>query len=150
MDYQFSERYHFGSGILLTTKRATSVFTRSSGNTIEEKYGLQYLVIPATIKMYTNEIALDTKIYFQIGGVFEFKIDEEPHEKDYTQTDGIRFFDMSAMFGTGIEYQLGANTLLFAGVAYQRGLIDQISIASGQKSFNLKNDLIAINLGIKF
>ena len=48
----------------------------SSGG-VEEAYRLHYLQIPIALKLFTNEVALDTRVYFQVGLTADVKLLED-------------------------------------------------------------------------
>ncbi|NJM94184.1 MAG: PorT family protein [Cytophagales bacterium] len=148
VDYALADQYIFSSGLLFSSKRASALINTPQDSSYLEEYALQYLVVPATLKLFTNDIALDTRIYFQIGGTVEFNIAAEPKASGYRYSDGVSFFDLGALVGAGAEYQAGTNTLLYFSLTYHRGLINQIS--NKLNDLTLKNDMVAFNLGVKF
>ena len=86
-----------------------------------ESYDINYLQIPLSLKLYTNEIAPDMSLFFQVGLALEFKIFEQALDEDYEFVSKFSFFDTAAIIGTGIEYRLGVNTLFFAGATLKKG-----------------------------
>jgi hypothetical protein len=117
-------------------------------------YTLQYVQIPFTLRMYTNEISTDMKVYFQVGGTFDVKVDSKNKKIAYAGDPVItKFsrFDASVLAGAGVELQMGSETYLMAGIRYQRGLINSASkYDNGIQSFKLNSDFISLDLGIKF
>ncbi|MGK7391174.1 MAG: porin family protein [Candidatus Cyclobacteriaceae bacterium M2_1C_046] len=153
VDWQLTENYYVSTGILFVSKRVglTAISDDVPAVREEEVYNLQYVAIPATLKLYTNEVSMDTKIYFQFGGSFEFNVKQEPKEENFTYINEFRVFDTSLLFGLGAEYRAGVNTLLFAGFSYSRGLIDSVDETIPlQNNLIIKNDLLSLNLGVKF
>ncbi len=148
VDFFLMENYYFSTGLLYTPKRA-GITIRESGIEMSEDYKLQYLQLPATLKMFTNELALDTRLYFQVGGIPEIKIDEKKTSGD-TFVRKFRAIDFSVMAGFGIEYRLGVSSTAFAGISYSRGLINAASKRFDNHDFKLKHDLISLDFGIKF
>ena len=150
VDLFITENYYFSTGLLYAPKRAGITITPADGSTEEEAYKLQYLQIPATLKLFTNELALDTRVYFQLGGLFEVKISDKPAEEAYQYIEGFRLFDLGVHLGTGVEYRVGYNTLLFGGIYYNRGLINAVTKTLGDADINIKNDLLGLEFGVKF
>ncbi|WP_017731047.1 porin family protein [Nafulsella turpanensis] len=150
VDLFITENYYFSTGLLYVPKRVGITITEPGSPTIEEAYRLQYLQIPATLKLFTNELALDTRVYFQLGGLFELKISDKPSEETYVNVEGFRLFDLGVHLGTGVEYRVGYNTLLFGGLYYNRGLINVVTKTIGNADINIKNDLLGLELGVKF
>jgi hypothetical protein len=171
VDYFFGENYAFSTGLLLTGKGGTIRYTdyNNSGsgvgnafqNTI--KISTQYLELPLTVKLFTNEIAPATRLYFQVGGSLNVpigtRIGGEKFYKDPATgtenkaSDYVYFIDADALAGLGVEYQLGKSTKVFAGFSYHRGLVDidhYFESKRGFKDVTLKNSGVALDLGLKF
>jgi hypothetical protein len=175
-DFYFSKRYAFHTGLWYTSSRSgvkysgTRSFKGASGKSI---HNLQYVQIPVAIKLYTDEIATDMKLYFVLGGTTSIKISEK--EKQWSKSDGsgaggkpdvqkapsgksYGFGDIGLLLGIGVEYQMGESTTLFGGISYNRGLLD-IASRKGPLYFNGKDasdhyqvnvNLISLEAGIKF
>lgn len=154
-DIFIAENYYFNTGLLYAPKRIGIEIintTTASPQTEEQTYKMQYIQLPATLKLFTNELALDTRVFFQLGGLLDVKIAENAQE-DYTTNfiDKTRLFDFSIHLGTGVEYRLGYNTVLFGGIFYNRGLVNAVTqTAEGGPDIDVKNDLIGLDLGVKF
>lgn len=152
-DFQITDNYYISTGILFASKRAGfEISDPLSTSTIKEEYKLQYIQIPATMKLFTNEVGLDKRLYFQFGGTFEFNILEEKEAERNVLVEDFRLFDISLLVGLGMEYQLGTSTVAFAGISYHRGMVNAISEQNPaiDGDLSLKNDCIALNFGIKF
>ncbi|RYE91233.1 MAG: PorT family protein [Cytophagaceae bacterium] len=172
MDYFFGQNYAFNTGLFLTGKGGTVSYNEArSGVTgaaiitrVEQKIAMQYLELPLTVKLFTNEVAPDTRIYFQVGGSLAVPVQVRLNgEKYYTdpfdgnnQTKaGSHVFDIDANLigGIGAEYQLGQSTKLLAGLSYHHGLIDTDRYFEKTRKFdsvNIKNSVFALDLGLKF
>ncbi len=150
-DFPLADNYYFSTGLLYTTKRVgvTAVETLS-GTSISEEYDLQYLQIPLTMKLYTNEIVLDTRLFFNLGANAEIAISEK-FNKDNVIIEDFKLFDTSLVLGAGVERKMGANTAVYVAIMYNRGLINPISTSMDiDEKILLKNDMIGLDLGIKF
>ncbi|MDB5269416.1 MAG: hypothetical protein JWP58_2456 [Hymenobacter sp.] len=167
VDYFFGENYAFSTGLLLTGKGGTISYTDVlPGNrttVIKQKITAQYLELPLTVKLFTNEIAPATRIYFQVGGSLNVPIGTRVNESKFyvdpaTNTenkasDYVYFFDADALVGAGVEYQLGQSTKIFAGLGYHRGLVDIDHYFERKRDFKdvtIKNSSFGLDLGIKF
>lgn len=148
IDVYLKENYYFSTGLFYTPKRV-GVAINDSGLTREEDYSLQYLQLPATIKLFTNELALDKRLYFQLGGQTEIKINEKNSDPN-NFVERFRFFDFSVVAGFGLEYRIGVNSTVFGGISYTRGLINAASKRRSDYDFSIKNDLVSLDLGIMF
>lgn len=147
-DYMFQENYYVTSGIFFVPKR---VGIKSTADGTEEAYRLHYIQLPAAVKLFTNEIALDVRIYFQAGFTLDFKILEDNLSDDTRFIQDFRAVDSSLLLGTGAEYQLGYSTILFGGFSYRRGLANVVrNTAPDVGDLIIKNDLFSLDLGIKF
>ena len=168
VDYFFGENYAFGTGLFLTGKGGSYTYTELAGTplakSITQKLTTQYIELPATIKLFTNEVAPDVKLYFQLGASLAVpiaaRIDGEKFFKDpfngNKETEAYSHVlpvDANALLGFGAEYQLGARTKVLAGFSYHRGLIDldrYFEKERGFKDVNILNNMFALDLGMKF
>lgn len=164
VDYFFGQNYAFSTGLELTGKGGTvSYYDPSIGRRIEQKIGLQYLQVPVTVKLFTNDIATDTKLYFQLGGSLNAAIAGRINgDKRYTdpgngqETKAVKHViipDAALRGGIGVEYQLGQSTKLLAGISYHRGLFNIDNYFEDERKFKdveLKNSEFALDLGLKF
>ncbi|WP_258102901.1 porin family protein [Marinoscillum sp. MHG1-6] len=158
-DHQIAETYFFSTGLIFMPKR-THLQVRGENNPTSipvgvnpnETYKLQYLQFPVTLKLYTNEIVPDGKIFFQVGSALEFLVNSEPSREDYDLVEDFTVFDFAVLLGTGYEYRVGVNTTLFFEVSYQRGLINQIKALryDFQEELLIKSNIVALDFGIKF
>ena len=172
VDYFFGENYAFSTGLLLAGKGGTISYNETknatgNGNglnfTNTLKISTQYLELPVSVKLFTNEIATATRLYFQVGGSLNVPIGTRINgEKFYTDPsnntsvkagDYVRFLDADALAGAGAEYKLGTSTKLFAGLSYHRGLVNIDNYFESTRKFKdvtIKNSGFALDLGIKF
>lgn len=164
MDYFFGQNYAFSSGLQLVGKGGTiSYFNESDQKRYEQKIGIQYLEIPVTVKLFTNDVATDTKLYFQLGGSLGGAIAGKINgNKRFTDPvtgnenkalDYVILPDAAVLLGFGAEYQLGQSTKVFAGLSYHRGLLNIDNYFEDERDFSdvtLKNSEFALDLGIKF
>jgi len=172
VDYFFGQNYAFSTGLWLTGKGGTITYTDPGLKVIDpndpalirkQKIGLQYLEVPISVKLFTNDVATDTKVYFQLGGTVGGLISGRINgEKRYTdignqqETEAIKHFiipDAAALIGAGVEYQLGQSTKVFGGLSYHRGLVNiekYFDKTRGFKDVTIKNNEVALDLGLKF
>lgn len=151
MEKELKENYFFVTGLYWTPKR----FGMKQGSGAEQEtlnVKLQYLQIPLLLKLLTDEIALDKKIYFQLGPTLEIKLQESP-DRDLSDfyIDKIDFWDIGLHFGSGLDIKVGRNTIITGGLSYYRGLSNTIkTIKSLERNIRVKNDFYALNLSLKF
>jgi hypothetical protein len=174
VDKFFSENYAFSTGLFYRTKGGKISYrterikyepTTAYDPRITDKFNIQYLEVPITLKLYTNEVALDTRLYFQLGTSVNTRISAtvngekvEPSNNAFSGRRTTRRFnivELDALVGGGLEMQLGENTKIFGGVSYHRGLTDADNYFEkdeifGDKDIAVKNGAFALDLGIKF
>jgi hypothetical protein len=172
MDYFFGENYAFNTGLFLTGKGGTISYNDQTISAtgvatnvrVEQKIGMQYLELPLTIKLFTNEVAPDTRVYFQVGGSLAVPVQvringekyyTDPYNSNNQTKAGKHVLDIDANIigGAGVEYQLGQSTKLLAGISYHHGLIDFDRYFERNRGFsdvNIKNSVFALDLGLKF
>ena len=164
VDYFFGENYAFGTGAFLTGKGGTISYQENNGASVSQKIAIQYVEVPVTIKLFTNEIAPDVRLYFQLGGSLAVPISTRINGDKYyndpylspPQTsagDHIFSIDANGILALGTEYQLGKSTKVLAGLSYHRGLIDLDRYFEKNRNFSdvaIKNDVFALDLGMKF
>lgn len=150
-DYGFQQNYYVSSGLFFVPKRVAIRREGANGSAETELYRLHYLQIPATLKLFTNEVALDTRVYFQVGLTLDVKILEDNISESPEYVDRFRPVDSSVLLGAGAEYRVGYNTILFGGLTYRRGLANVIRNANAvADGIIVKNDMLSLDLGIKF
>jgi hypothetical protein len=169
MDYFFGENYAFNTGLFLTGKGGTISYldrnsTSSAGTRVEQKFTMQYLELPLTIKLFTNEVAPDTRVYFQVGGSLAVPVQAringdkyytDPYDNNNQTKAGSHIFDIDANLigAVGAEYQLGQSTKLLAGLSYHHGLVDldrYFEKTRGFSDVSIKNSVFSLDLGLKF
>ncbi|MFD2938209.1 porin family protein [Spirosoma flavum] len=164
LDYFFfKDRYAFSTGLFYTIKRSGFQMPGSFGETRwtpgspekESVYNLQYLQIPATVKLFANNIGPNMRLYVQTGGLLSLKLAEKAIDQVrnglYTAESGgnrrqYGFGDIELLLGAGVQYKINQNNAFNIGMSYQRGLIN-VARASELTS---KNRVVALDLGFKF
>jgi hypothetical protein len=160
---------YFSTGVWFSL-RSNKISSTSNDPSItagvgSSKYNLQYIMIPLSFKFYTNEVAKNMRVYFNIGGSFDIKISESRSGNDDTKlmqaardADGklYAFADGTFMIGTGLEFKLG-NTTLYSGVSYNRGIVNIVNpflttndTHKPYQYLSLKNNLINFDIGVQF
>lgn len=166
LDFFFGENYAFSSGLELVGRGGnvkqsftfvdplTGISVTSSSTT---ELGLQYLLLPVSLKLYTNEVAPDTRVYFQVGGEVGALIGAKVDGKK-TDADGKKFSksfntpEAGALLGSGVELQMGKSTKVFGGISYHHGLLNIADDDGFGQGTDLKifNRIFALDLGLKF
>jgi hypothetical protein len=173
--YFFGENYAFSTGLIYNGRGAGVKynFTNTANGTSQvqsdsDEFGVQYLEIPVSVKLFTNDVATDTRLYFQAGGSLNprisAKVDNEKLDpEDNKYTTHFNLIDISALIGFGAEKQMGESTKIFGGFSYHRGLIDiddhyeevfkNVEVNGKKidsKNIEIKNNYVSLDLGLKF
>lgn len=158
-DHELTETYYFSTGLILVPKTVGFNVRPERANNPNapvdnphEEYKLVYMQLPVTLKLYTNEVLPDGRIFFQVGLAAELKLNDLPANEDYTLITKFRGVDSTVLFGSGFEYRAGINTTLFAEVCYQRGLSNVVKSLQTdfQEELFIRSTIVSIDLGIKF
>ncbi len=164
LDYFFfKDRYALSTGLFYTIKRSGFQMPGTFGSSQwnpgapekESIYNLQYLQIPATVKLFANNIAPNMRLYVQTGGLFSIKLAERALEQArnglYTAESGggrrqYGFADIELLLGAGVQYKINQNNAFNIGMSYQRGLINVMRTSE----MTSKNRVVSLELGFKF
>jgi hypothetical protein len=159
LDFFFSDNYALSTGLWYTSKSAKLKMvdeTSSPAFTYTQSVSLQYVQLPLALKVYTNELATNMKLYFTLGGTMDIKLAEKLKKSNPENTDYKSLylpFNVGLLVGSGVEYQTGGNIILFGGVFYNRGLLGQ---SKNIDSFPFKDNVkygistLALEVGAKF
>ncbi len=150
-DFMMSDTYAFSTGLIYSPKRLSLKAENADGTVIAEEYKIQYLQLPATLKLFTSEIQPDLKAYFQIGFMGEIMLYNEKLEDDNELVDKFQFFDFSFTGGAGLEYGAGVNTIIYGGVFYDLGLVNVIKEENApEDDLTAKMRAWSLKIGLKF
>ncbi len=143
-DINFAKNYSFETGIDVTYRggKTKYVYTDASGTYVaKSNITLQYIELPLTLKLKTNEIGYLT--YFgRIGFAPGVNIRAS---KDISKSN-VNPINLSMIIGLGTQYSLGGKTAALVGITYNNGFLD-VDKRSGSK---LTSSFIALDLGIMF
>ena len=149
LDIQLTNNYYVSTGIIFNSKRTGLRYVDVPNDVrLDNAPTLNYISIPATMKLYTNEIDLDKKLYLQFGGNIDI-LSGQPARR-YELFQKAWFMDLSLLIAAGLEYNVGIDTRIFGGFSYQRGLFNVVREHQFNDQFRIWNDIISIELGVKF
>lgn len=138
-DIFFAKNYAFATGLTINNiggklnysdpislKTTDSVYNFAGGTTIA--YKLQYIKLPISIKLKTNQIGYFT-YYGQFGLTPQILIGAKADVSSYNISDvniidEINFFNLAYNVGGGIEYAIGGSTAITLGAIYTNGFVD--------------------------
>lgn len=162
-EFRFAPNYAFATGLDVTYRGGKfksemtllDTVTRSS-----RSISLQYVEIPLTLKLKTNEIGYLT--YFLQMGVapginirakedYEFTTQSGTYTLNGTEDNrdikaDINNFNLSMIIGGGVEYTLSGSTTLLIGVQFNNGFLDVID----GDEIKANSNYLALTIGILF
>ena len=153
-DIQFKEHYHFQGGINFASKRTGIALEDSrvgGGIPQGEVFDHEYLQVPLLLKLYTNEVLLDIKVFINFGLVPELRLNTDNRAQVNPFITEFQRFDLAGNLGGGVENGVGVNTKVFVGLNFYLGFIDQVKTQSAlYDEFQVKSNLFSLEFGIKF
>ena len=164
-DFGFAERYAFSTGLEVAYRggKTKQEFTiNDTTSVLTTKYTLQFIEVPLSLKLKTNEIGYLT-YYFQVGFApgfairtkadFEFETAGLPtiSEDDVDASDEINEFNVSLLIGAGAEYNISGNTSLLFGLTFNNGFLDILDDEQfGDEKVKGNSNYLALTVGILF
>ncbi len=165
-DFGFADHYAFSTGLEVVYRGGKTLqnLPNKAGQdsvTIANKYSLQFVEIPITLKLRTNEIGYMT-YFFQVGFApgyaIRTKADITTNNNGVTSTktrvdvsDDINEFNMSMIIAAGAEYNISGNTSLLFGLTFNNGFLDLLDDTQyGGKKVKGTNNFLSLTAGIMF
>lgn len=167
LDIKFQKNYALSTGIIISHEGGKLTYLDSTkfnsfpdltfppGTNVD--YRFQYVEIPLTIKLMTNQIGYIT-YYGQFGldGAVNFRsradITTLNNSLDKPRADfgdDVTPANFGLLVGGGLEYQITGNTSLLAGLQYFNGFIDVTDNPNGFKTKSAL-DHLRLTLGVFF
>jgi len=150
-----SKQFAITTGLWYSSMREGFKFQSKNGdNQGNAYYNLQSLQVPVTMRLYTDEVITNMRIYFQLGLAGNIVLKAKQYKTDSTEQNAIKHFipvNASLILASGVELKIGETNYLMLGLRYTRGLTNTI----GSMNYNLavinsKVDLFSLDLGIRF
>ena len=158
LDFFITDNLAFNLGLNYVATQA-NVKYQTTGAEYHFKRSVQYVQTPITLKAFTNEIATDLQLYFQLGPTINFKISEKLKSSGGVDLDEedhkiISPVDVGLYFGAGVLYKIGESNALFAGFYYNRGLTNVTLTNTDDVKYSdwsrTHMDLLGLEAGIRF
>lgn len=176
VDMYITDKYAFSTGFWYTVKSVNytmhgnfydnelfkmNPLTSDEVRGTEANFNLQYLQLPLTLKIFSDQIVQDTPIYLQFGGTLNLKIAEKALDKSRnalfqyqerlaTSQSIFGLGDVGLLIGIGGEKSINrGGDAIFFGVQYQRGLTE----INRDRSFGdlvTKTGALYLDFGVKF
>jgi hypothetical protein len=156
-DYKFADNFWFGTGLDITYLggslnyqypafiKEDEVSSTNNSNYIKVKsasYTAQYLELPLTVKMKTNEI--NNMVYFaQVGLNNGFRLDAKTKFGSFNKVKTLNdaaLIRIAINISGGVEYNLTGTTSLLLGITYNNGFTNLLSGSSDFVKIDLKNN----------
>jgi hypothetical protein len=170
-DYRLGDFYAFSSGLHISSIRGALSYVHEIPfnesiveGILERHYNLRFLEVPLTVKMHTDQIGYSTyfaRFGFSPGFVVrarandDFLIAETSTriiDEDLEINDQVSFFRLALVVGLGMEYSLGGQTALVAGITFNNGFTNILSgenVVTGRRHSAVSN-FFELTLGIMF
>ncbi len=151
-DIPLGQSYYIATGAGYTGYPFYITYSLNDGFETTVTYKLQYIQIPLTLRMLTNEITIDKRIYTQIGSVMEVLVYSGGEDYQLSPIEKFNPVTFTFYFGAGLEIHLGTSTTLTLGISYNRGISNLISNDNLDLTsrIEMKRDLVALDIGIRF
>jgi len=160
-DFDFARNYSFSTGLTITTINGKSTEINPSRYAAANadpapynlKYMLQYVEIPLTLKLRTEQIGY-VRWYGQFGLSNDFNIGAKQNAElngrslgeDVSIKKDINFYRAGLIIGGGVEYNIARGSSITTGLTYNNGFTD----ISSDNNKSVRNHYLGINLGIFF
>ena len=155
-DYSFRDNACMSTGVLYSVQQV-AVQNKKLEPSVDETHKLGYLQVPLLLKLYTGELALDTRLYFEIGFVPQFKVSAVNKEIQQGQknpfVDKFCLLGLAGLLGMGVEYTTSFDASFFAGISYQAAFLNSVDKQHEEPSasdLKVYGRLVSLDLGIRF
>ncbi len=175
-DFYITDKYAFSTGLWYTVKSVnysmhsnfydnelfkTTPLTADEQKGTEANFNLQYLQLPLTMKIFSDNILDNTPVFLQFGGTVDIKIAEKALDKSRnalfqyqerlaSSQSIFGFGDVGLLLGIGGEKSISrGGDAFFFGLQYQRGFVE----INRNKTFGdliTKNGAFYLDFGVKF
>ncbi len=158
-DFEFAENYCFATGLTVTSINGSGMIlnyqpyhnTAGGDQKYDVKFKMQYLQIPLSIKLKTDETN-NMKWFGQFGLTTDFRIGAKQDVKggtislsDVKASSNTNFFRAGMLIGGGVEYRVSGKTSLLGGLTYNNGLTN-----IADKNQAVKNHYVGLNMAVFF
>lgn len=157
-DFYISDRYSFATGLGITSTGGKVREPDEEGNTVLSKYRLQYVEVPLTLRLKTDQNGpLVFYGLFGLEGAVNVKAradrtivsladpDVKTDQSKLDVDDEITAFRLGLSIGGGAIYDLSGNTRLLGGLTFNNGFTD---VFEGRRKGTAS--YIALNIGVFF
>ena len=147
-EYSFADNYAFATGAEVSYRGGKLAVKDTSS-----KFNLQYIEIPLSLKMKTNEIGYFT--YFaQFGFSPGIRIKSKSETtvqnttvEDEDLNDETSPFNVAMIIGLGGQYSLGGKTSLLMAIVFNNGFTNVFDKGNDAKAIS---NYLGLNIGVLF
>lgn len=150
--YVMQNRYALSTGLWYTAKNVGFVHPASDGGGLST-YNLQYIQLPVTMKLMSDNLIKTGRTYVQYGVIVDVKVAERALDKTrnvfYQRNSSRNQFtptDFGLMLAVGYERQISATNSLLVSLQYQRSVINTTTLPE----LSSKTNLLALGAGLSF
>lgn len=160
-EFYFAKNYALATGLNFCYQGGKLSYPELIDNTqvtLNRDYRLQYLELPAVLKLKTGDMG-KLKYFGQIGLGFGLRIKSTAKDEyqttiiDYRDIDGFtQLFRTSLIIGAGIEYPFDDNTSGIVGINFNNGFTNALkknNVVTSTKHIG-KPNFIELSLGVMF
>lgn len=150
VDIPLGQTYFIGTGASFMSTPLHIMYLSEDGLEITNNYKLQHIQVPLTLRMLTDEIAIDKRVYVQVGSLMEVLVYNDDTNSSPTLIERFKPITFTFYIGAGVEFHVGTRTLITTGLSYNRGISNMISEDNTDNSILLKKDMFSLDIGIRF
>ncbi|CCG98695.1 hypothetical protein FAES_0684 [Fibrella aestuarina BUZ 2] len=150
--YVRQNRYALSTGLWYTAKNVGFVHPASDGGGLST-YNLQYIQLPVTMKLISDNLIKTGRTYVQYGVIVDVKVAERALDKArnvfYQRNSSRNQFtptDFGLLIAVGYERQISPTNSLIVSLQYQRSVINTTTLPE----LSSKNNLLALGAGLSF
>ena len=165
IDYWFQDNYALGTGFFVnyrggvlqfdSTVHFSSLDSTYAGNS-SMSYNIQYLSVPLTLKLSTNEIGY-SKYYGKLG--VDLNVNVKPRGEFTSKTGDVTSkidlgkdvnpMDIGLYAALGMGYNVTQNVYINTELFFHNGFMDQLKFADGYDTKVILNN-IGLQVGVQF
>jgi len=147
-DIGFAQNYFFSTGFTITSLHSQAEITANA----REKYKLQYIDIPLTLKLKSNTLN-ERRFYGQFGLGTGINIAAKKDVKslmaagsgeDIGISSDVNAIRLGLVAGAGVEWNIGKNLSVVTGLTLNN------TFTKTFKNYDSKNPYLTLNLGLFF
>jgi len=142
-------------GVIRNNSSSLDDSSDASRSVVDEKHTIHYAGIPCLLRCHTNELRIDTNLYFKLGPILSMRLFTRPihslKNKILPFIDKTNLFDLFLLLGTGVKYDFSFNSSVTVGLSF---CLDLFGVVHKQDQLSGKvyihNHFICLDIGFLF